>query len=169
MVIPWKKSCNKPRQHIKKQRRYFMDTGPSSQSYSFSSSHVWMWELNHKAEHWRTDVFELWYWRRLLRVPWTARRSNQSLLKEISPEHSLQGLVLKLQSFGHLMQRTDSLLFPLRSRAGSAALWQAAELGFCSAGWGLLKLSRTRPTSRDTKWNSEEGKRAKLTMLGNDW
>ena len=111
MVIPWKKSCNKPRQHIKKQRRYFMDTGPSSQSYSFSSSHVWMWELNHKAEHWRTDVFELWYWRRLLRVPCTARRSNQSILKEISPEYSLEELLLRLQLqyFGHLMGRTDSL------------------------------------------------------------
>ena len=104
-----------------------------------------------KAEHQSIDAFELWCWRRLLRVPWTERRSNQPILKEISPEHSLQGLMLKLQSFGHLMQRTDSLLFPLRSRAGSAALWQAAELGFCSAGWGLLKLSRTRPTSRDTK------------------
>ena len=58
-----------------------------------------------KAEHWRTDAFELWYWRRLLRVPWTARRSNQSILKEISPENSLEGLMLKLklQYFGHLM------------------------------------------------------------------
>ena len=64
-----------------------------------------------KAEHWRVDAFELWCWRRLLRVPWTARRSNQSILKEISPEYSLEGLMLKLklQYFGHLMQRTDSL------------------------------------------------------------
>ena len=64
-----------------------------------------------KAERWRIDAFELWYWRRLLRVPWTARRSNQSLLKEISPEYSLEGLMLKLklQCFGHLMWRTDSL------------------------------------------------------------
>ena len=62
-----------------------------------------------KAEHRRTDALELWYWRRLLRVPWTARRSNQSILKEISPEYSLEGLVLKLQYFGHLMRRTDSL------------------------------------------------------------
>ena len=63
-----------------------------------------------KAEHWRIDAFKLWYWRRLLRVCWTARRSNQSILKEISPEYSLQGLMLKLklQYFGHLMQRTDS-------------------------------------------------------------
>ena len=64
-----------------------------------------------KAEHRRIDAFELWCWRRLLRVPWTARRSNQSILKEISPEYSLEGLMLKLklQYFGHLMQRTDSL------------------------------------------------------------
>ena len=64
-----------------------------------------------KAEHRRIDTFELWCWRRLLRVPWTARRSNQSILKEISPEYSLQGLTLKLklQYFGHLMRRTDSL------------------------------------------------------------
>ena len=64
-----------------------------------------------KAEHWRIDAFELWCWRRLLRVPWTARRSNQSVLKEISPQSSLEGpmLKLKLQYFGHLMLRTDSL------------------------------------------------------------
>ena len=64
-----------------------------------------------KAEHRRIDAFEVWCWRRLLRVPWTARRSNQSILKEISPEYSLEGLMLKLklQYFGHLMQRTDSL------------------------------------------------------------
>ena len=61
-----------------------------------------------KAEHQRIDAFELWGWRRLLRVPWTARRSNQSILKEISPGCSLEGLMLKLQYFGHLMQRTDS-------------------------------------------------------------
>ena len=63
-----------------------------------------------KAEHWRIDTFELWCWRRLLRVPWTARRCNQSILKEISPEYSLEGLLLKLklQYFGYLMSRTDS-------------------------------------------------------------
>ena len=67
------------------------------------------WTIN-KAEHRRIDAFELWCWRRLLRVPWTARRSNQSILKKISPEYSLEGLMLKLklQSSGHLMQRTDS-------------------------------------------------------------
>ena len=64
-----------------------------------------------KTEHWRIDAFELWCWRRLLRVPWTARRSNQSIVKEMSPDYSLEGLMLKLkfQYFGHLMRRTDSL------------------------------------------------------------
>ena len=64
-----------------------------------------------KAEHQRIDAFEMWCWRRLLRVPWTARRSNQPILKEVNPEYSLEGLILKLnlQYFGHLMQRTDSL------------------------------------------------------------
>ena len=77
-----------------------------------------VWELDYKeswttknAEHWRIDSFELWCWRRLLRIPWTARRSKQSILKEISPEYSLEGLMLKLklQYCGHLMWRTDSL------------------------------------------------------------
>ena len=62
-----------------------------------------------KSEHRRIDAFELWCWRRLLRDPWTAKRSNPSILKEISPEYSLEGLMLKLQYFGHLIQRTDSL------------------------------------------------------------
>ena len=83
----------------------------TSENYCFSSSHVWMWELDHKkTECWRIDAFELWGGRRLLRVPWTAR-SNQSILKEISPEYSLEGLMLKLklQYFGHLIWRTNSL------------------------------------------------------------
>jgi len=82
------------------------------EKYHFSSSHVWMWETDRKkAEHWRIDAFELWCWRRLLRVPWTARRSNQYPLKEISPEYSWEGLMLKLklQYFSDLMRKTDSL------------------------------------------------------------
>ena len=103
-----KKSFDQPRRHIKKQRYYFANKGPSSQSYSFSSSYVWMWELDHKAECQRIDAFELWCWGRLLKVPWPARRSNQCILKEISPEYSLEGLMLKLklQYFGHLFQPT---------------------------------------------------------------
>ena len=112
MLTPWKKSYDQPRQYIKKQRHYFANKGLSSQSYGFSSSQVWMWELDYK-ESWvpTTDAFELWCWRRLLRVPWTAWRSNQFILKEISPDCSLEVLMLrlKLQYFGHLMRRTDLL------------------------------------------------------------
>ena len=87
-----------PRQHIKKQSNYFVSKDPSSQSYGFSTNHVWMWESDiKKAKHQRIDVFELWCWRRLLRVPWTARRSNQSILKETNPEYSLEGLMLKVK------------------------------------------------------------------------
>ena len=81
-----KDSLDQPRHHIKKQRHYFVNKGPSSQGYGFSSGHVWMWELVYK-ESWvqEIDAFELWCWRRLLRVPWTAGRSSLSILKEISP------------------------------------------------------------------------------------
>ena len=106
-----------------------------------------------KAEHWRIDAFELWYWRRLLRVLRTARRSNQSILKEISPRCSLEGLMLKLklQYFGHLMRRTDSLEKTLmlggngaggeRDDRGwdgwvaSPAQWTWAWVGYRSWGW----------------------------------
>ena len=106
-LAPWKKSYDQPRQHIVKQRHYFANKSLISQSYGFSISRVWIWELDYKiAECWRIDAFELWFWSRLLRVHWTAWRSNQSILKEISPEYSLEGLILKLklQYFGHLMQ-----------------------------------------------------------------
>ena len=97
---------------LKKQRHYFANKGPLSQNYGFSSSHVWMWELDYK-ESWLPKNWCFWtvVWRRLLRVPWTARKSNQSIIKEISSEYSLEGqmLKLKLQYFGHLMWRTDSL------------------------------------------------------------
>ena len=108
----WPESYDQPRQHFKKQRYYFANKGLSSQSYGFSSSYVWMWELGHKETEYRgTVAFELRCWRRLLRVPWTARRTNWSIIKEISPEYSLKRLILKLklQYFGHLMQRTDLL------------------------------------------------------------
>ena len=98
-----KKSYDQPRQHIKKQRHYFVNKGPSSQGYGFSSG-CESWTIK-KVEPQRIDAFELWCWRRLLRVPWTARRSNQSILEEIYPEYSLEELMLKLklQYFGHLM------------------------------------------------------------------
>ena len=105
-------SYDQPKQHIKKQRHYFANKYPSSQTMVFPIvMHGYKsWTIK-KAEGQRIDAFVLWCRRRLLRVPWTARRSNQSILKEISPEYSLEGLMLKLklQSLGHLMQRTDSL------------------------------------------------------------
>ena len=80
-----------PRQHIKKQRHYVANKGPPSQGYGFSSGHVWMWELDYK-ESWAPKYWCFWtvVWRRLLRIPWTARRSNQSILKEISPGYALE-------------------------------------------------------------------------------
>ena len=111
MLTPWKESYDQPRQHIKKQRHYFANKGPSSQGYGFPVVMYGCesWTIN-KAECRRVDAFELWCWRRLLRVPLTARRYNQSILKEISPGCSLEELMLKLklQYFGHLMQTADS-------------------------------------------------------------
>ena len=99
MLAPWKVSYNQPRQHIKKQRHYFANKGPSSQGCGFSVVKYGCesWTIK-KAECWRIYASELCCWRRLLRVPWTARSSNQSILKEMSPEYSLEGLMLKLNS-----------------------------------------------------------------------
>ena len=99
MLTPWKESYDQPRKRIEKQRHYFANM------YGCES-----WTVK-KAECRRIDAFELWCWRRLLRVPRTARRSNQSILEEISPGISLEGMMLKLilQYFGHLMQGFDSL------------------------------------------------------------
>ena len=106
------KTYEQPRQHIKKQRHYLPTMVCLVKAMVFP---VVMyvcegWTIK-KAEHQRIDAFELWCWKRLLRVPWTARRFNQSILKEISPECSLEGMMLKLklQYFGHLMQGFDSL------------------------------------------------------------
>ena len=112
MLAPWKKSYDQPRQHIKKQRHDFAKKVHLVKAVVFPVVvyECESWTIKN-AECWRIDAFKLWCWRRLLRVPWTARRSNQSILKEMSPECSLEGLrlKLKLQYFGHLMRRTDSL------------------------------------------------------------
>ena len=111
MLTPWKESYDQSRQHIKKQRYYFANKGSSSQGYVFPVVMYGCesWTIK-KAERRRINAFELWCWRRLLKVPWTARRSYQSTLKEISPGCSLKELMLKLklQYFGHLMRRADS-------------------------------------------------------------
>ena len=131
MLAPWKKSHNQPRKHIKKQRHYFANKGPSSQSYGFSSSHVWMWELDYK-ESWAQKNW--WFWTVVL------EKTLESLLdcREIQPVHSKGNqswifigrmtLKLKLQYFGQLMQRTDSLKKTLMLRkfdAVSRREWQS--------------------------------------------
>ena len=110
MLTPWKKRYEYSRQHIKKQRHYFLTKVPVVEVMVFPVVMYGCesWTIK-KAEHWRIDAFELCCWRRLLRIPWTARRSNQSILKQMNPEYSLEGLMLKLQYPGHRMQRTDSL------------------------------------------------------------
>ena len=106
MSAPWKKSFDKPRQYNKKQRYYFANKGHLVKAMVFPVVMYGCesWTIK-KAERQRVDAFELWCWRRLLRVPWTARRSNQSTLKEISPGIPLEGMMLKLklQYFGPLM------------------------------------------------------------------
>ena len=104
------KSYDQPRQYIKKQKHYFANKGLfKAMVFPVVKYGCESWTIK-KAECQRIDAFELWCWRRLLRVPWTARRSNQTILKEISTEYSLEGLMLKLklQYFGHLMLKTDS-------------------------------------------------------------
>ena len=112
MITPWKKSYDKPRQHIKKQRHYSADKGPSTESYVFSSSHVWMWKLDHK-EDWALKYCCFWtvVLKNTLKSPLerVPRKSNQSILKEINPEYSLEWLILKRQCFDYLVQRADSL------------------------------------------------------------
>ena len=112
MLAPWKKSCDKPRQCINKQRHHFLtevcEVNATVLPVVMYGCEGWTIK---KAEHWKIDALELWCCRRLLRVPWSARRSNQSVLKEITPEYSLEGLMLKLklQSFSHLTWRAYSL------------------------------------------------------------
>ena len=104
MLTPWK---DQPRQHIKKHRHYLKVRLVKAMLFPVVIYGCESWTIK-KAECQRIDAFELCCWRRLLRVPWTARRSNQSILKEISPDYSLEGLMLNLQYFGRLMGRTNS-------------------------------------------------------------
>ena len=112
MLAALKKDYGQFRQHIKKQKPLYINVHlVKAMVFPVIMYGCENWTIK-KAELQRTDAFELWCWRRLLRVPWTARRSNQSTLKKISPEYSLEGLILKLklQYFGHLMLRTDSFI-----------------------------------------------------------
>ena len=155
MLASWKKSYNQPRQHIKKQRHYFANEGLSSQSYGFSSSHVWMWELDCE-ERWAPKNWCFWtvVLQKTLESPLAARRSNQSTLKEISPEYSLEGLMLKLkrQYFGHLMQRTDSFEKTLMKAGGEGddRVWD---------GWmaSLTQWTWVWVSSRSWWWTGKPG------------
>ena len=175
MPDSWKKSYDQPRQHIKKQRRL-----PTKvclvKAMVFPVFPVVMygcesWTIK-KAEHRRTDAFELWCWRRLSRVPWTARRSNQSILKEISPQYSLEGLMVKLQLqyFGHLIQRTDSWARPW--------CWEELKAGRegDDRGWDGWMASPTWWTwfwasSRSWWWTGKPGvlQSIGLQRVGHDW
>ena len=112
MLAPLKKSYDKPRQHVQSRDIPLLTKAHIVKAMVFPVVMYGyeIWAIK-KVEHQRTDAFNLWHWRRLLRVPWTARRSNQSILKEINPKYSLEGLMLKLklQYFGHLMRRAHSL------------------------------------------------------------
>ena len=133
-----------------------------------------------KAECWRTDAFELWCWRRLLRVPWTARRSNQSILKEISPGCSLEGLMLKLklQYFGHVMQRTDSLENTLMlgkieggRRRGWCGAWEGglAQIGLWgvqTGGHSLIENPGLAPEGEEESW--QDSAELVLPRVGED-
>ena len=110
MLAPWKEIYNKLDSILKSRHITMLTKAPTAKAMIFTVV-VYRYEswIIKKADSRRTDAFQLWCWRRLLRVAWTERRSNQSILKEIIPEYSLEGLVLKLQHFGHLMWRANSL------------------------------------------------------------
>ena len=173
MLASWKKSYDQPRQHIKKQRYYFANKGLSSPSYDFPVVMYGCesWTIK-KGECRRIDAFELWYLRRLLRVPWNSWRSNQSILKEISPGISLEGMMLKLkvQYFGHLMLRVDSLekTLMLKGIGGRRRRGRQDEV----AGWHhRLNGYEFEQALRSWWWTGRPGvlQSMGLQRVGHDW
>ena len=148
MLAPWKKSYDQPRHHFKKQIHYFADKSPSSQSYGFSSSHAWIWELNYK-ESWVPKNWCFWTMvlEKALESPLDSRRSNQSNLMEITPEYSLERLMLKLklQYFVHLKWITDSLVKTLM--LGKIEGWRRK-------GWQRMRWLDGITSSMDMSWAS---------------
>ena len=156
-LAPWKKSYDKPRQHIKKQRHHFTNESLYSQNYGFSSSHLWIWNLdNKKGWAWKNWCFWTVVLEKTLENPLESRISNQSILKEISPECSLEGLMLKLklQYFGHLIWTVDSLENPW--------CWERLKAGReeGDTGWDGWMASLTQRTwvwaNSGRKWRTEE-------------
>ena len=169
MLVPWKKSYGQPWQHIKKQRYYFADKGPSSQSYGFSSSHVWMWELDHK-ESWapKNWCFSTVVLEKTLEMPWTARRSNQSILKEISPEYSLEGLMLI-----SILWPPDTKIWLIGKDPDAGKDWSQEEKGTTEdmIGWHHWLYGHVWASSRSWWWTGKPGvlQSMRLHRVGHDW
>jgi len=175
MIASWQEINDKPRQCVEKQRRYSADKGPYSQSYGLPSGHIWLWSWTiKKAEHQRIDAFQLWCWRRLLKVSCTTRRSKQSILRELNPEYSLEGLMPKHQYLGHLMKIDDSFVKFLMLEKIDAE-WEEGVRGW--DGWMAaitnamnMNLGKLQETVRDRdSWGAAGYVFAKSwTQLG-DW
>ena len=140
MLAPWKKSYDQPRQLFKKQRHYFANKGPSSQSYGFCSSHVWMWKLDYK-ESWLLKNWCFWtvVLEKTLVIPWSARRSNQSILKETSPEYIRR---TDAKAEAPILWPPDAKNWLIRKDPGARKDWRREEKGMTEdemVGWYHLR------------------------------